>query len=874
MSRPFRVVICGYYGFENLGDEAILDVLLQRIRAEQANAEIVVLAGSVDNIRRDHQVSAIHWQDIERIRAAVFSADHVIVGGGGLFEDLFMTPPTSLLTATHGGLTYYGGIALLAQAAGVRTTIESIGVGPLRDEASRELAGAILAGSNAIRVRDPSSANLVAEIAPAVAAEVVLDPAWSLQPSPRLVGAEIIRGEALAEISGIDDPARRPLAVSVRHWQGFRPTELVRALRAITDRDPRPILFIPFSRGPRPAESDFRASLELVAALPNAAVLGGRYTAAEIASVLGECELTIAMRLHASILSLRAGTPAVGLAYHPKVAELFGVNNGYRSVTLEATAEEIAAAVATTLGQVPSGPFRDEIAPTVGLSGHQQRDRRGVEMLLSAMSERADATESEVAAVRNERQRAVADATDSANRSHSAARRAETERDTATARLATLEAGRGMRMLRALWKVRRSLSKAVDGWSDRGSAGDRDTGAEPSGSSPRSDSDGACDLPDQTATEADVWPGLLQTLRMKIGSRTNEIVVLAPSIAWDAVLFQRPQQLALAIGRLGFPVLYCATSDDPEVRSVAPNVQVVAAPDGGKAIVSQLEPMAVLALPYNYAWTSGLDSAVRLLDHIDDLDVFDSFDAQDLRSWFDVALRDADIVACTAESLRDEVLPLRPDAVLCPNGVDVSHFAPDLARGVPEDFPGTHEGDLLTVGFFGAMARWVDWDLISEVATRLEGEAEFVFIGPDYDRSMWSSSRLWEAPNVAWLGPRDHRDLPAYLDQFDVAIVPFLVNKVTNAVSPVKLFEYFAGECPVVATPVREIVKFPEVHTASDPEAFSDAIRAAGRTRRQPEAADRLRRRALTNSWDVRATLVMRSCLQSRSTLAQAALPG
>lgn len=878
MSRSCRVVVCGYYGFENLGDEAILGVLIDRIRRQFADAEITVLAGSVAAIRRDHGVAAIHWQDVAATRAAVFAADHVIVGGGGLFEDLFMTPNSTLHTSGHGGLTYYGGVALLAQAAGVPTTIESVGVGPLTSDRSRDFAAAVFAGATAVRVRDPGSAELVDELAGSGTAELVLDPAWAVQPAPATVGQRILIDEGIGELLDLTD-TRRALAVSVRPWKSFDTAELIKGLRTIAERDSRPLLFVPFSRGHRQADSDLRASLAMAAELPNAAVLSGRYNASEIASVLGVCDATVAMRLHASILSLRAGTPTVGLAYHVKVADLHGVTEGYQSLPLAASSSTIVAAIDAAIGQSPGGPFQTNEArlPLLAIAEDGAAKRQGQQIMIASLTARAEAAdeaaaaaaaaaaqvESEAVSLRDE----LADATAAA----ASVERVEHERDALAKRLAVLESGRGMRALRVVWRTRNSARSAAKQlragqFPTRTTApavakarparpSTADKAASPAGQVSANTAQDAA----PTGAEADA----LVALRALVGEGDTRVVALAPSIRWDAVLFQRPQQLALAIGRLGYPTVYCITADTYEVRTVAPNVHLLSAPDGGHAIMSTIAPFAVLTFPYSYHWTKGLDTTVRVLDHIDDLDVFESFPRDELASWFDEALDDADVVSCTAEALLEQVVERRPDAILCPNGVSVTHFAPDPARTAPADLPATSP-DRILVGFYGAMAKWMDWGLADRVAERMSAEADFVFIGPDYDRSMKATPELWARPNVYWLGPRDHADLPAYLDQFDVAMIPFHVNQITNAVSPVKLFEYFAGECPVVASPIREALRYPEVGTGADAEDFAAAIRAAAASRREAETTQNLRRRALTNSWDVRAASLIAHCLKAR----------
>ena len=109
----------------------------------------------------------------------------------------------------------------------------------------------------------------------------------------------------------------------------------------------------------------------------------------------------------------------------------------------------------------------------------------------------------------------------------------------------------------------------------------------------------------------------------------------------------------------------------------------------------------------------------------------------------------------------------------------------------------------------------------------------FVLIGPDHDGSL-ARSRLAGLPNVHALGPRPYATLPGYLHRFDVATIPFAINDITLATSPLKLFEYFAAGRPVISTPMPECAAFDEVRIVRTAEEFSAALDAARRDAGHP----------------------------------------
>ena len=85
--------------------------------------------------------------------------------------------------------------------------------------------------------------------------------------------------------------------------------------------------------------------------------------------------------------------------------------------------------------------------------------------------------------------------------------------------------------------------------------------------------------------------------------------------------------------------------------------------------------------------------------------------------------------------------------------------------------------------------------------------------------------QLLKKTNFFHLGYKDHIVLPSYLKAFQVGLIPFALKKVTESVVPYKLFEYLAAGCPVVATPLPDLMRYRHViEVAETKEDFSRAI--------------------------------------------------
>lgn len=170
-----------------------------------------------------------------------------------------------------------------------------------------------------------------------------------------------------------------------------------------------------------------------------------------------------------------------------------------------------------------------------------------------------------------------------------------------------------------------------------------------------------------------------------------------------------------------------------------------------------------------------------------------------------------DLVVYTARTLERYVEEFQPrNTLYLPNGVDFSHFQNSFHRQPPE-FKDISKPIVIYVG---AMQEWFDFRLINWSAKMLP-EVAFVLIGPSH----YAKSRLRNLPNIHILGRRDYEDIPSYLSNADVGVIPFNVIEypvLVNSVSPLKLFEYLACGLPVVSTAWEELKNLKAPITLAD----------------------------------------------------------
>ncbi len=232
----------------------------------------------------------------------------------------------------------------------------------------------------------------------------------------------------------------------------------------------------------------------------------------------------------------------------------------------------------------------------------------------------------------------------------------------------------------------------------------------------------------------------------------------------------------------------------------------------------------IYLLTWNSAYARSYNQPRILYDYVDDINVFYG-DQDSIALGHQRLLKDSSLVLVTASKLLEEASQYRPDAIYSPNGVVYEHFvraANNDYQEPPADMLAAVDKSKPIIGYYGALARWFDYQLFKDLA-RLRPNCEFVLIGPDYDGTLKRTDML-EIPNIHWLGVVPYKDLPQYLQYFDVATIPFIVNDITHATSPLKLFEYMAAEKPVVITPMRESMRYADVLVAKDAQQFAEKI--------------------------------------------------
>lgn len=297
----YNILISGYYGFDNIGDESILRTLITSLREKIPDCRLTVLSHNPASTREKYGVEAVERMSPGAILRAVRRCDMLISGGGSLLQDV----------TSSKSIHYYLFIIRLAKLLGKKVFIYSQGIGPIDHAFNRRATARALKKADGIVVRDERSAKLLEQIGlPQERIVITADPVIRMKRPDRTVGREILAR------AGIKKDGRLTVGWAIREKNRDSTfvreiTECIRWLRENYDAES---VLIPFHY-----EED-REVCSVIAERTNGAAkcLSEKYLSEDMLSIIGNMDVLVGVRLHSMIYAAIMGVPIIGVSYDPK----------------------------------------------------------------------------------------------------------------------------------------------------------------------------------------------------------------------------------------------------------------------------------------------------------------------------------------------------------------------------------------------------------------------------------------------------------------------------------------------------------------------------------------------------------------------------
>lgn len=285
-----HIVISGYYGFDNAGDEAVLKSIVTDLYLLKSDLKITVLSNNPKQTMIDYRVQSVSRWDFKAILKTLKEANLLISGGGSLVQDV---------TSAYGYL-YYLGIIFLAKLLKVPVMLYAQGLGPLKRPLSRFLTGLVFRFANRASFRDEDSLALFKRLGKKMPlASLVFDP---------VLGYDKKEGEPiLAEKT----EGKKRLLFALRPWQGLNPSLFAKAINALEAN--YNCYLLPMHKG---SDTDFARLILSEGA--KATLLPDELNLDTLLRLFSEVDSVIAMRLHGLIMAANQKKPILAISYDPK----------------------------------------------------------------------------------------------------------------------------------------------------------------------------------------------------------------------------------------------------------------------------------------------------------------------------------------------------------------------------------------------------------------------------------------------------------------------------------------------------------------------------------------------------------------------------
>lgn len=297
----YDILISGYYGFENSGDDAILLAILDNLRKYKSDVKILVLSKKPEETKRIYGVDTADRFNFNEVLKAMKNSKVFLNGGGNLIQDESSTR----------SLMYYLATIYMAKKLGLKVMLYSNGIGAITKKLNRLITSLVINKADIITLREEISLHEIESLniqKPKVM--VTADPAFTLLP------CEIQEASSILEKEGIE--RHKPLiGISIRKWKNHEHylKEIAKAADYMQEAyDVQPVLI------PMHYPHDVEISSTLSSMMKHKPyIIKNKYTVPQTLGIISSMDMILGMRLHALIYGVSLQVPVIGLIYDPKV---------------------------------------------------------------------------------------------------------------------------------------------------------------------------------------------------------------------------------------------------------------------------------------------------------------------------------------------------------------------------------------------------------------------------------------------------------------------------------------------------------------------------------------------------------------------------
>ena len=875
------ILIGGYYGAGNIGDEAILDSIVRELRSQYQNPDdlsLIVLSWDPDRTSMTHDVESIYWKDIDALLDAGLKSDLFILGGGGIFHDYWGIDPDTYLKKDFQDITAFGSVPLLAKLINVPCMIYAVGVGPFRSETAKEHTRIAFERCQVATVRDQESLRYLKETGfdtldpknPPI--EVYPDPVFSL------VTLDNDETEVKKYLKENNIPTGKILGISLRYWDIDQESEdwlsnvaegISRFLETHDDIHCVLIPFHAFEATPFTNDVPTLKALAKKLDLPERVYVIEEQLSPRFAQALiKQCQMILGMRFHAIVYGINVATPTVALSYAPKVWSAMEAAdlNAYCNRTISPNPEKLFHQLREVWAK------RDAIHSDLMISGEKlkklskEHTRIALQQLNQSPSRELNLQQrfaltqtrrlfqsdtaydqmreklqrqvwdlqGELTHVSIERDQAASDRTILAMERDSLKK----ETDLLRGEIGNLRAVIAEIQSSNVWKLGQKYYHIRDHsplkylyWFAKIAKRDG------FGSSFKNIRHLQRTFENPTQPRNEKVNAVFYDVIKNLNQRDlTGIALLTSAFEFDEFYNQRVINLAKYLTKRGWGVIFVAwvwhDENEAPPGEVLENLFQIPSNyffEGYQTLSAlQTEPKIFVN---EFPHPDFLKAAIKLRRDgfkilYDIIDEWEAFHHAGQAIWYQQDIEEsfvinANVITAVSQPLIEKFKHIRKDIRLVPNGFD-----PKVLGGHRAIAQRRFKHSEINLGYFGHLTpSWFDWVFLKEIlqiATKRNLSLRISLIGygePDLDKTLGKIR-----DKIEFHGKVHPDELHKFVQDWDLAMIPFIHNELSEAVDPIKIYEYLYFGLPVIVKGIPHLESLPGVAVVRGAEEFMDAL--------------------------------------------------
>lgn len=364
-------------------------------------------------------------------------------------------------------------------------------------------------------------------------------------------------------------------------------------------------------------------------------------------------------------------------------------------------------------------------------------------------------------------------------------------------------------------------------------------------------------------------------IREILNGKYERIILWRSSFGYNVPLFQRPQHIANNLVKNNSLIFYEVTTMTDKVKTISKKQENLYLFNFNNILLNRIlmKELAKINKPkyiqlYCTDWkltvaniedylSKGFKLIYEYVDHLS-ADLAGTKEIpKNILEKFAYVISNKDVyIIVTAEELKKDIEKRRGNKNLgySTNGVDYEFFQKWEDYELEKDYLDIINNGKINLCYYGALAKWFDYDLIKKIAKT--NKYNIIFFGLKYDES-YDLNKMDEVKNVYFLGSKDYQVLKYYAIKCDILMIPFLLNDITKSTSPVKIFEYMAMKKPIVTTDLLECHKYESVLIGQDHNDFLKKLEEAYKLKDDSKYHKLLQKEAKENDWSKKAKIII-----------------